>query len=219
LHHLHHLHHPFMRSVQSHGFLFEPSGKETHQVELLPYEQMGTDFPNGVVQFEQRYDEGFLLADDGTRIHAFKPQPASAHVRLLTPDKDAVVATFPSLRDGLKRLNINLNDVVPGSNCHGLVFSCASFWIGDDQVEFILAGDGYEMVPLMAAQIVIYRLAGAVVHSARVAPPWGDFISKAGVRGMNISRSLLEAARGIAHDSCTFYAKKAPAAASVPAQP
>ena len=208
-----------MQTSPADGFLFESSGKQTLQVELLPYEQMGTVFPNGMLHFEQRYEEGFLQADDGTRIHAFKPLPESANVRLLTADQGAVVATFPSLRDGLKHLNINLNDVVPGSNCHGLVFACASFWIGDDQVEFILAGDSYEMVPLVAAQIAIYRLAGAVVHSARVVPPWGDFVSKAGVRGMNISRSLLEAARGIAHDSCTFYAKKAVRTAPMPAKP
>ncbi|MCG8462111.1 MAG: hypothetical protein MI919_37990, partial [Holophagales bacterium] len=56
------------------------------------------------------------------------------------------------------------------TNCHGVTFADGEYWIDNDQVDDILAGDNYKPVSGAARRgdIVIYRNQGRVVHSATV---------------------------------------------------
>ncbi|GMO58263.1 MAG: hypothetical protein Ta2G_18350 [Termitinemataceae bacterium] len=56
------------------------------------------------------------------------------------------------------------------TNCHGTTFADGKYWINPDQIDSILAGDGYKKVDApKVGDVVIYRdRRGTAVHSAKV---------------------------------------------------
>jgi hypothetical protein len=66
----------------------------------------------------------------------------------------------------------NLDPKAPGldTDCHGVTFADEQYWINDDQVESILAGDNYTAVDIpIAGDIAILRNAeSGIIHSVTV---------------------------------------------------
>lgn len=70
----------------------------------------------------------------------------------------------------------------PPSNrydCHGYTFLAGAAWINDDQVDTILADNGYAVTTAPAVgDIVVYRLSGSVTHSGIITAVSGGVVTQ-----------------------------------------
>jgi RHS repeat-associated protein len=109
-----------------------------------------------------KVQRGYVIADDGTRIEAFKSFDKSARVSI---DKDGNVSLGPDRKDTRMKCD-----------CHGLTFVEGKYWIDDDQVDKLLRGDNYQRTDTpKIGDLAIYRNAdGEVVHSATVSQTDSD---------------------------------------------
>lgn len=75
-----------------------------------------------------------------------------------------------AVADNYRHFVIRVHEANPDCNCHGLVFADGKYAIGDEQVEWILADNGYEEITdPVPDDLVIYRdETGAIWHSGIV---------------------------------------------------
>jgi hypothetical protein len=98
-------------------------------------------------------------------------------IRLGTPGAPVSDADLSGVEDDQIRTHaLNRKVIVrttpdPSHNCHGWVFTGGRFWVAGDDVNDILADNGYEQVSTPAVgDVAVYRTdRGAVVHSGVVA--------------------------------------------------
>jgi hypothetical protein len=187
---------------------FRPIGDVFFQDERLQFvPSPNVSFPEGFVQVTTLYDVGFLFTDSNSQIRALKPRTDTLRLSLLSLDQNHVVASFNSFQDGLSQLSIRRDDIVPGYNCHGFTFAGSKYWMDDDQIETVLAGESYRETNQNDAQILIFRRNNKIVHSALVDHVHGCFHTKAGVRGFSATRSIADAAQGNDFDAYFFFKK------------
>jgi hypothetical protein len=199
-----------MRADDTARLCFAPTGDVFLQNERLEFKPgSNVSFPAGHIQLTTLYDVGFLTTDSGSCVRVMRPRLDTIRVGLLSPDHNNLIILFDSFQDALSKLAIRRDDIVPGYNCHGFTFGGSRYWINDDQIDKILADDGYTPTDEPDAQILVFRQHGKIVHSALVDRSQGIFIGKTGVRGFCIARSIADAAQSNSFDTYTFYKKEA----------
>lgn len=188
---------------------FKPDGTTYAQQDDLPFTPIpGCQYASGHLRLSTTYDNGSLATDSGTGIVALRPIRGSTTVELLSDDKQVVQTAFASLGDAIVTLRLDPKGIVPGFNCHGFTFAASMFWINNDQIDSLLAGDGYELVADSIGDILVFRLGGNVVHTVQFDSTTATLRGKSGVRGFTTTTSRDEAMRGIKWDSCKAMAKK-----------
>jgi RHS repeat-associated protein len=109
-----------------------------------------------------KVQKGYVIADDGTRIEAYKSFNKSAPI--------------VGVRDGAPIAGPESKDKRAECNCHGLTFAGGKYWIENNQVDKLLKGDNYHRTDTpKVGDIAVYRNAdGEVVHSATVTKTEGE---------------------------------------------
>jgi hypothetical protein len=108
-------------------------------------------------------ENGRAATDRGTKI-ALKEASAPRDTRSLKQPEEKALRESPFYTHVMRR-----SGATDDSNCHGWVFTGGKFYLGPDDVELILKENGYQEVhqPL-AGDLVVYRQAGGVSHTAVV---------------------------------------------------
>jgi hypothetical protein len=110
--------------------------------------------------------------------------------------------------EGLEKLQIQQGDIDPTYNCHGYCFADSKYWINNDQVHRIIQEDSYlKLKDDTEVAIVLFSQGDAAKHTAKrhLLTDGFNYISKAGVRGLEKTTSLEEAARGLLYDNVVVY--------------
>ncbi len=138
------------------------------------------------------YEIVTVFADNGTPIEAMR-LVSSAQVNAVFDKNGSLMSTSSSAVD-----NSQFDCV---ADCHGYTFTDNRLWINDDQVETILANDGYDRnVSENMAGIVVFKKAKNTVHSAKRNKD-GTYNNNAGILLTEYNVTLEEASRGLTNTS------------------
>jgi hypothetical protein len=188
------------------GFIFEPTAEIFKQMEWFDYTRSGNEYaPRFKLRLQTTYTVGYLFTDAGTRVKGMLARPETLSFSLFSADRSCQIRAFEPSDEAAKQLDIADGEIVPFFNCHGFTFTESNYWINDDQVNLILAGDSYVPATESDGQVVVFTRNGSIVHSVLFDPATHKYESKAGVRGRLSTHSLSEAAQGIEYDGSCFY--------------
>lgn len=200
--------------LRDHGgeLLFESTDRIycTCEVLDLKLDQSQSEYTHHLV-VRAIYDVVYLLTNTSSPIEALRLKRNTARLELFgraSTNKIGDLIRSYTFDEGLVELIIQPGDIEPAYNCHGYCFADSKYWINDDQVPGLLHGDGYlESKADIDVAIVTFRQGGTIKHTARRHRHNGGFlyISKAGVRGLQKTTRLEDAARGLPHDSVDVY--------------
>ena len=158
------------------------------------------------------YDVVWLHANNNKKIKALRLQEGTVHLELFDrlPNNKIgrLVQRYADFAIGLRELAVRPGDIDPSFNCHGHCFGESKYWISDSQVERILQNDGYqELSSTQDMSIVVYSSGRQIVHTAKCHRSNSGFvyISKAGVRGLEKTERVDQAARSLPYDSIRIY--------------
>jgi len=94
-------------------------------------------------------------------------------------------------------------------DCHGLTFGDGQYWINDNQVDRLLAGDGYDrMNEPEIGDVAVYRENGQVVHSTTVTGVENDQVTVSGLGGLEPASSTTTAQAAWPGATVTYYHKR-----------
>jgi len=199
-----------MQKYTDDDFLFIPTSEFFTQTEWLDFSPGANNpFPAGKLQFKTTYDIGYLITDSDTTVKGMRARPQTLSLTLYGPDRNNQICSFDTFDNGLAKLGIPREEIIPFYNCHGFTFADSKYWIDNEQVPMILTGDLYEPADKPSAQIVIFSKNNDIVHSAIFEPESMEFVGKTGVRGKIRTSSLNDAAQGNDFDDASFYRRRA----------
>ena len=158
------------------------------------------------------FDIVWLHANNNTKIEAMRLQEGTVCLdlfdRLPNNKTGHLVRRYTDFAIGLRELAVRPGDIDPSYNCHGYCFGESKYWINDSQVERILQNDSYqELSSTQDMSIVVHSFGRQIVHTAKCHRSNGGFVyvSKAGVRGLEKTERVNQAARGLQCDSTRIY--------------
>jgi hypothetical protein len=157
------------------------------------------------------YDVVCLYTDNETSVEALRLKRNTTRFELfnrLSNNRIGDLIDSYTFEEGRVELKIRQGDIEPVFNCHGYCFADSKYWINDNQVRRLLQGDGYlESKDDTDVAVVVFSQEGTVKHTAKRHRRDGGFIyvSKAGVRGLQCTRKLEEAARGLQYNGIKIY--------------
>lgn len=191
--------------------LAKPTAKSFELKERLDFKFSYEPFRYYLV-IKAKYDIVLLFANNKVEVEAMKLIEGTVQldlfIRLPTGQIGQLVQSYTDFAVGLRELSIKTGDIEPPFNCHGYCFGDSMYWINNNQVQRILQGDGYfESSGKDDVSVVVYSLGDEVAHTAKRYPSDGNFIyeSKAGVRGLEQTTRIEDAARGLAYDSVRIF--------------
>jgi RHS repeat-associated protein len=124
---------------------------------------------------------GYIEADNGDRIEVFENVGNSANF-----------------------------DIRFECDCHGLTFADGKYWINNDQVGRLLAGDNYEQTNTpQIGDVTVYTEGGQVVHSTTVtAVEGGNVTEVSGLGGVQVASETTTPQGAWPGATVTYYRKK-----------
>jgi RHS repeat-associated protein len=151
----------------------------------------GKDGKEYTLHITWKADKGYVYADDGTKITAYK---ATGEITTVIKDSEKNV-----IQQGGKELlgqitGLDTSNFSNTTDCHGTTFAGGQVWINNDQVAKLMKGDGYDVdhptIHAIDGSVGIYSIDGTLKtaqHSVLVqAEPGGPLhqdrvISKGGI--------------------------------------
>ena len=141
---------------------------------MNPYQREGSNpvtylDPTGLLQVDANGNIRFDWAKTGPYRLGSDPAYYESEVgSIYANDGTSIRAVRPA---GLDKYVVGLGSTDRSYNCHGYTFAKGQFWITNDQVPLILAGDGYKSIDecdVRAGDIVVYWEGRVAVHSGIV---------------------------------------------------
>ncbi len=138
---------------------------------FLEKERVGSDGKTYKITVAWKVDKGYVTADDGTKIEAFK---ATGEITVTVKDSAGTVVATGGKEEVGKLFGQNGSTFSNKTDCHGTTFASGQVWINNNQVESLMKGDGYKSTKKpKAGDVGIYSTDGtlkpnSVKHSVLV---------------------------------------------------
>jgi RHS repeat-associated protein len=145
---------------------------------------------------------GYIKTDNGTKIEASK---ATSAIQVTVTDKDGKI-TQSGGAGLLNQPSVNVNGNM--ANCHGTTFAGGQVWIGNNQVEPLMAGDGYkETTSPKPGDVGVYSQDGSLStaqHSVTVLTTGPNGVERVGGKGGITDHTIATPANGWSNTNDTL---------------